>query len=112
MSDEKNVIARLEELADIEGKSYLPVQSFVRNADEAGVDMTDLDWRPNNRRIEIKIRRLSDREVRSHLLSLVIGMNCVATNYDGGQEMTIESHMTAARTLLHDLGYPLVDEVE
>ena len=72
----------------------------------------ELDWPRNNRRIAAKIATLSDSQARRDLHSMVIALNCVATNVDGGQEMTPEEGMKAARTLLHDLGYPLVDEVD
>ena len=72
-------------------------------------EVIDLDWDSNSRRIDAKIGTLSDNEMRSHLRDLVIALNCVATNHDGGQEMTIEENMLAARTLLNTLGYPLVD---
>jgi len=70
----------------------------------------DLDWVLNNKLIAIKIATRADDQVRRDLHSMAIALNCVATNVDGGQEMTPEEGMKAARTLLHDLGYPLVDE--
>ena len=70
-----------------------------------------LDWDANNKRIDAKIRTLSDSVARSHLRDCVIAMNCVATNCDGGQSMTIPENMLAARTLLNTLGYSVVDEV-
>ena len=73
-------------------------------------DVVDLDWDANNRLIAHKVASQSEFMVRSDLRSMAIALNCVATNVDGGQEMTPEEGMTAARTLLHDLGYPLVDE--
>lgn len=73
-------------------------------------ERAEYDWVANNRRIEAKIAAQSDSLVRSNLCSLVIALNCVATNSDGDEEMTIEYNMVAARKLLHDLDYPLVDE--
>ncbi len=72
----------------------------------------ELDWDFNNKLIDMRIAAKSESKVRSDLRDVVIALNCVATNCDGGQKMTQGEGMTAARTLLHDLGYPLVDERE
>ena len=62
--------------------------------------------------IKKAISFMTDDEVRTRLLDAVHNLNCVATGFDGDEEMTLEQMKAGARSSLESLGISVWEHEE